>query len=357
MSRTFLAIPVVVVVGCLMAAPGAVPAAVPDNTQEPLRFESCAALRHHIDTRHPNEEVLLAPAVYDCREPINPAADGLTVDFGGSLIRVADDALRPGIVLGDLHAPSRRRSNGVRVLNVKVDGNRTHQAHECWGGPCDAARNNNPFRQQRVNGITVNGCDDCALINAEVTGARSGGVVVVEARRLLVEGLVAERSHFDGLAGYWTYDSVFRNVRAINNGYSGFSFDLDFSGNRIERFEASGNRDQGLFLRHARGNTFEDGSFSDNGRNGVYLDRADRDRADTCARGTRFEGVTIRGSGQHGAWLNFACQGNAFVASYLIDNQQGCYGGGNADLIHRLEATTCTTTEPQAIEAERADQS
>jgi hypothetical protein len=232
---------------------------------------------------------------------------------------------------------------------VKVDGNRAHQAYECWGGPCDAALNDNPYRQQRVNGITVNGCDDCALVNAEVTGARSGGLVVVGSHRLLVDGLVAERSHFDGLAAYWTYDSTFRNVRVNNNDYSGFSFDLDFSGNRIERFEATGNRDHGLFVRHARANTFVHGTFSDNGRNGVYLDRADRARPDTCARETRFEGVTVRGSGMDAAWLNFECDGNTFVASYLIGNQQGCYGGPYADLIGRVEGTDCTGAEPQTV--------
>jgi hypothetical protein len=341
MSRTVLAMPVVLVLGTLVGAAA--------DAEEALRFESCAALRHHIDTRQPNEHVLLAPSVYECHEPINPSVDGLTVDFGGSLVRVADHALRPGIVVGDLHAPVQRRSRGVRVLNVKVDGNRAHQAYECWGGPCDSALNDNPYRQQRVNGITVNGCDDCTLINAEVTGARSGGVVVVGSRGLLVDGLLAERSHFDGLAGYWTYDSTFRNIRVNNNGYSGFSFDLDFSGNRIERFEATGNRDHGLFLRHARANTFEHGTFNDNGRNGVYLDRAERDSADTCARQTRFQGVTIRGSGLHGAWLNFACEGNAFAASYLIDNQQGCYGGRNADLISRVENTACTGSEPETV--------
>ena len=55
------------------------------------------------------------------------------------------------------------------------------------------------------------------------------------------------------------------------------------------------------------------------------------------------------GSGLHGAWLNFACEGNAFVASYLIDNQQGCYGGSNADLISRIGNTACTGGEPEAL--------
>lgn len=347
MSRILLTIAVLIASGMLVVAPA--------GAGEPVRFESCAALRHHIDTRQPNEHVLLAPAVYECREPVNPSVDGLTVDFGGSLVRVADQALRPAIVVGDLHAPPQRRPRGVRVLNVKVDGNRAHQAYECWGGPCDHALNDSPYREQRLNGITVNGCDDCALINVEVTGARSGGVVVVSSRGLLVDGLVAERSHFDGLAGYWTYDSTFRNVRVNDNDYSGFSFDLDFSGNRIEGFEASGNRDHGLFVRHARANTFAHGTFSGNGRNGVYLDRADRERADTCAREIRFEGVTISSSRLHGAWLNFACEGNVFLASSLIDNAQGCFGGRHAELIRHGEDTACIGAEPQTVvEAEPA---
>jgi hypothetical protein len=343
MRRRFFATSVVLALAALIAAPA--------HALEAVRFDSCAELRRHIDTRQPNEHVLLTPAIYECREPINPSVDGLTVDFGGSLIRVMDHALRPGIVVGDLHVPPQRRPRGVRVLNVKVEGNRANQTYECWGGPCDPALNDSPYRQQRLNGITVNGCDDCALINVEVTGARSGGVVVVGSRGLLVDGLVATRSHFDGLAAYWTYDSTFRNIRVIDNDYSGFSFDLDFSGNHIERFEASGNRDQGLFIRHARANSFTNGTFNDNRRNGIYLDRAERDSADTCARQTRFEGVTIRDSGMYGAWLNFECQGNVFAASYLIDNQQGCYGGQHADLVRGAEDTACTgtATAPQTV--------
>ena len=48
----------------------------------------------------------------------------------------------------------------LSVRNLVVDGNRANQAFECWGGPCDPAVNDNPYWQQRVNGITVNGCDD-----------------------------------------------------------------------------------------------------------------------------------------------------------------------------------------------------
>ena len=227
----------------------------------PLSFGSCKELRDYLDSLEPYTEVLLAPAVYECREPVNPSVDGLTVDFGGSLVRVADHALRPGIVVGDLHAPPQRHSRGVRVLNVRVDGNRAHQAYECWGGPCDAARQRQslpPAAGQRHHRERLRRLrsDQCRGHRRALRRGRGGERATFAGRR----PAGPERSHFDGLAGYWTYESTFRNVRANNNDYSGFSFDLDFSGNRIERFEASGNRDHGLFLRHARANSFEQGT-------------------------------------------------------------------------------------------------
>jgi hypothetical protein len=327
--------------------------AAPGHAQEALRFESCAQLVEYIATRQPNERVLLAPETYVCSEPPNPSADGLDIDFGGAVIRVADQALRPGIVVGDLHSPPMRRPKGVTVRNLRVEGNRANQAFECWAGPCDPAANDHPLRKQRLNGITVHGCDDCALINVKVIEARSGGVVVVDSRRLLVDGLEAERSHFDGLAGYFTYDSVFRNVRVSHNDYAGFSFDLDFSGNRIEDFEASNNRDHGLFIRYAFGNTFARGSFIGNNHHGVYLDQARRVDPGTCAAATRFERVTVRDSGHYAAWQSFPCEGNQFVASQLINNSRGCFGGPGTELIGRSDDTECRAVAPETtVEAE-----
>ena len=320
--------------------------ALPSTARETLRFDTCEELVQYLDTREPYEHVRLAPETYECSEPPNPSIDGLDIDFGGTLLRVADQALRPGIVVGDLSAPTRQRRRAIVVRNLRVEGNRANQAFECWGGPCDPQVNDNPFWRQRLNGITVNGCDDCALIDVEVSGARSGGVVVVDSRRLLVDGLTAQRSYFDGLAGYFTYDSVFRNVRVHDNDYAGFSFDLDFSGNLIEDFEAHDNRDHGLFMRYAFGNTFARGSFVGNDRHGVYLDRARPDDAATCAARTRFESVTVSDSGHYAAWLNFECDGNEFLSSQLLNNAQGCFGGPGIALIGR-GGTECVGPQPE----------
>jgi Right handed beta helix region len=313
----------------------------------PLSFDSCQELRSYLDSLEPYTEVRLAPSFYDCTEPINLAIDGLSVDFGGSTVRVADDALRPGVLLGDLHTPPARRYRDITVRNLVVDGNRANQTWECWGGPCDPKVNHNPYWAQRANGITVNGCDDCSVFDAEVHSARSGGVVVVSSDRLLIDGLEARGAHFDGLAGYWTRDSVFRNVLVHDNDYAGFSFDLHFSNNRIEQFESRDNRDHGMFIRLASGNSFVGGLFAGNKKNGVYFDRARIEQPATCASDTRFEGVTVRGSGLYGAWLNFPCEGNRFVASQLIDNESGCFGGREAALIGRGEGTGCIGPETE----------
>jgi RNA polymerase sigma factor (sigma-70 family) len=61
----------------------------------PLSFDSCEDLRQYLDSLEPYAEVRLAPSFYVCREPINPAVDGLTIDFGGSTVRVADQRPTP----------------------------------------------------------------------------------------------------------------------------------------------------------------------------------------------------------------------------------------------------------------------
>jgi hypothetical protein len=185
------------------------------------------------------------------------------------------------------------------------------------------------------------------VLQAEVHSARSGGVVVVSSDRLLIDGLEARGAHFDGLAGYWTRDSVFRNVLVHDNDYAGFSFDLHFSNNRIEHFESRNNRDHGMFIRLASGNSFVGGLFADNKKSGVYFDRAQVEQAATCASDTRFEGVTVRGSGLYGAWMNFACEGNSFVASQLIDNHHGCFGGREQAMIGRGDSTGCIGPETE----------
>jgi len=313
---------------------------IPLQAAEPERFDSCAALRNRIDAMKPYEELRLTPTTFVCEEPVNPAADGLRIDFGGSTLKVADQALRPGIVIGDLQTPPRRRHASITILNLNIDGNSVNQAYECWGGPCDPATNSNPLWKERSNGITVNGCDDCTVINVKVTQARSGGMTVVSSERLLVDGFQAERSCFDGLAAYHTHHSLFRKIVVQDNDYAGFSFDGNFSHNRFEDFVARNNHDQGMFIRDASNNRFVRGLFVDNAKNGVYFDQDNRSIATTCASNTTLAGVTIRGSGQYGAWLQFACKGNQFVASELIDNHDGCLGGAEANLIGQSD-TIC----------------
>ena len=48
----------------------------------PLTFDSCKELRLYLDSLKPYTKVQLAPAFYDCHEPINLSVDGLTVDIG-----------------------------------------------------------------------------------------------------------------------------------------------------------------------------------------------------------------------------------------------------------------------------------
>ncbi len=328
-----------------VAVPGAAQAQAP--AQPAKSFESCADLRAHIDAMQPYQQLVLARQTLTCTEPPNPSADGLRIDFGGSRLKVADNALRPGIVIGDLETPPKQRHKDITVLNLEIDGNGMNQAFECWGGPCNAS-NPHPLRQERSNGVSVNGCDDCTVTNVKVTGARSGGMVVVSSERLMVDGFEAEQSCFDGLAGYQTRNSVFRNVLVHDNDFAGFSFDDDFSDNRFEDFRAQGNHDQGMFIRDASGNRFVRGLFEHNAKNGVYFDQDNRNIATTCATDTSLSDVTVRGNGQYGAWLQFACKGNQFVDSAIEANGKGCFGGAEAALIGSTKTTCNAAPNPRA---------
>ncbi|MEM7024130.1 MAG: hypothetical protein AAF637_16300, partial [Pseudomonadota bacterium] len=97
-------------------------------------FDSCADLRAFVDAMAPYEELQLARQTFVCKEPLNPSADGLRIDFGDSLIRVADNALRPGLVVGDLETPPKNRHRDLTIMNLRIDGNGENQAFECWDG-------------------------------------------------------------------------------------------------------------------------------------------------------------------------------------------------------------------------------
>ena len=74
-----------------------------------LSFESCTELRRYLDSLGPYAEVRLAHSFYDRSWPINLSVDGLSVDFGGSTVRVADHALRPGVLCSAACATMRGR--------------------------------------------------------------------------------------------------------------------------------------------------------------------------------------------------------------------------------------------------------
>ncbi len=171
--------------------------------------DNCLAIQAGIDALPPTGgQVIVHAGTYTCTVPI--VIDRDNVDLRGqgpaTVLRLADSANSPVLVLGQTTTlPFVTRSN-IRVSDLFIDGNRESQTLECWGGPCDTGG----LTAIRNNGITLRRVSDVLIERVTVSRARSGGLVSEKgSRRLTVRDFTSFDNHFDGLAAYETEDSTF----------------------------------------------------------------------------------------------------------------------------------------------------
>ena len=120
-----------------------------------------------------------------------------------TILRLADDANCPVIILGEPVNHPKRTVKYLRVADLFIDGNRRNQQRELWQTSGEGS-------QIRNNGITVQGVSDSTVENVTCARCRSGGLVTtLGVRRLTVRGLTAFDNQFDGLACYHTTHSAF----------------------------------------------------------------------------------------------------------------------------------------------------
>lgn len=224
----------------------------------------------------------------------------------------------PVIVIGRRSTPPDRLVRGVTVRGLFIDGNRTEQEFECWGGPCDE-RNQTALRN---NGITVRGAEDVLVEDVVTCRARSGGIVLEKGcRRVRIHRLEAFENEFDGVAAYETEDSEFTHLRLHHNRSAGFSFDWRFNHNRVADATAEDNGSQGIFMRDAIANTFERLVLRNNGEQGVFMAET-RTLPGTACRYNRFVGATITGNRTQGIRINDAsCNPNTLEDSLVKGNR------------------------------------
>jgi len=214
-----------------------------------------------------------------------------------TLLRLADGANCPVIILGDPVNNPRTTVKYVRVSDLFIDGNRAHQQRELW-------RLQGEGSEIRNNGITVQNVSDSTVERVTCTRCRSGGLVTTRGvRRLTVSNYTAFDNEFDGLACYETTDSLFTDLNLYDNPGAGISLDLGFNRNVVSNAVLVGN-DLG-FMRASRHNRFYAVSIRNSRHFGVFMAQT----AEMTANGWR----PVLGS---------ECTYNSFIRLYA----SGCGG-------------------------------
>ncbi|AOS43019.1 Pectate lyase superfamily protein [Lacunisphaera limnophila] len=264
--------------------------------------------------------VELGAGVFTLTRPIVIARDDIELRGQGpaTVLFLAPRANCPVVLVGSPATPVDRRVRRVTVRRLLMDGNRTEQQFECYGGPCDESH----LTALRNNGLTIRGAEDILVEDVVTRRARSGGVVLEkDCRRVRIDRLEAYENEFDGLAAYETEDSDFTRLNLHHNRSAGFSFDWRFNRNRITDSIASDNGSQGIFMRDSNHNLFERVTLANNGEQGVFLAET-RELPGTACRDNRFSGVTITGNGTQGIRVNDAsCTPNRLEDSLVKDNR------------------------------------
>lgn len=211
-------------------------------------------------------EVVLAPGVYEVRQPIVLQRDGQTLRGSGpaTVLMLSDKANCPVIMLGAALVSPARATTHLRVSDLSIDGNRESQQVETWGVAVDGSVLNN-------NGIDVWNVSDTTIERVAAFRCRSGGLVAAAGtRRLSVTDFTAYDNQFDGLACYLTEDSRFTRLFLHDNLGAGISVDLAFNQNSIEDAVLSDN-DLGVFMRYARGNNFKNVTVRNSRHHGIFM--------------------------------------------------------------------------------------
>jgi hypothetical protein len=281
----------------------------------------CPGIQRAIDALPPEGgEVRLLPRTYICTEPIVIARNDAVLRGAGAatVLRLADSANAPMVILGSTEDVPTTTWRGIAVLDLTIDGNRHEQQFECLRGECSAE---NPLRN---NGVTLRRVEDVLVQNVRVVGARSGGLVTeLGVRRATIRNFTAADSFFDGVAGYETEESVFDGMHLHDNLAAGLSLDIAFNHNIITNTTITRTGKVGIFARDSRGNIFDSLQIRDSGEHGVFLAQVDSDATKPAAANT-FVSLVVAGSDGAAFRANDAsCVDNLVVGAQFIGNRDG----------------------------------
>ncbi|MDD5139061.1 MAG: right-handed parallel beta-helix repeat-containing protein [Verrucomicrobiales bacterium] len=280
--------------------------------------------------------VVLPPGKIFIRQPIVLRRDFQTLrgDGAATVLWLADGANCPVIIMGEPVNNPEQTVKNLRVSDLFIDGNRTHQQRELWKlyGEGSEIRN---------NGITVQGTSDSAIENVTSARCRSGGLVTArDVRRLTVRGLDAFDNEFDGLACYETEDCLFTDLYLHDNPGAGISLDLDFNHNVISNAVLNAN-DLGVFMRASRNNQFCNVSIRDSRHHGVFMAHAETQTAHgwepapktECAQNSFTNLIAVNCGGAAFRVNNNTCTNNVIIRATFDGNRKGGLSLAQPDLV------------------------
>lgn len=287
---------------------------------------TCAEIQRAIDALPSSGgEVRLRPTTYTCSASIVIDRDDVTLRGSGSatVLRLADHANRPVLIVGQTIAMPTTARARIHVVDLTIDGNRAQQDFECSGGPCSAT----DFL--RNNGISLRRVEDVLVEHVTVRNARSGGLVPeLGSRRVTVRDFTTYGNAFDGIAAYQTEDSLFTGLYLHDNDGAGLSLDIDFNGNVFDGAVLARNNDVGVFMRDSADNLFQGLQIRDSGSFGMFLAQVEAD-ATKPAAGNTFVGLVISRSGRNpakgGAPIRVndsSCVNNLVDGAQFVDNRE-----------------------------------
>ena len=281
-------------------------------------------------------EVVLPAGKFEIQQPLVLSRDhqALSGAGAGTILRLADNANCPVLILGEPLNHPRHVVRDLCVSGLFIDGNRVRQSRELWRPAGEGS-------QIRNNGITVQGVSDSTVVNVTTAHCRSGGLVTTRAvRRLGVSGLEAFDNEFDGLACYETEDSVFENLNLHNNPGAGISLDLAFNHNLIRQAELVAN-DLGIFMRASRENQFQDVTIRDSRHHGVFMAHSEQLTAHgwgpapktECAYNAFSNLVAMNCGGAAFRVNNTTCTNNIIIRANFAGNGKGGLSQVQPDLV------------------------
>jgi hypothetical protein len=283
---------------------------------------------------------------FECSAPVHISASAVKLQGKGDvLIKLADHANAPLLIVGPIKSypgdeylalpqevKDAFRVKQVHVDNIRLDGNRLKQDHECWTHPtCDNWEH--PLSSIRSNGITVRYSEFVTLTNIKVKSTISGGFVAERhSNNLLVDGYESDDNHFDGFTAYQTTNSVFKNLSLNDNLAAGISLDLDVINNTFINVIIKDAGDVGLFARATHKNYFKNMLIENPGSHGIFLARHGDMPADVegvtpwdTATANVFEDLTVVGS-KRGVGIRIndkVCVKNRLTRYEFLDNAYG----------------------------------